>query len=113
MDREQRMTVGNMLDRSVPDESLAESGFTIQKPDTWRADACDAATTTVTAHETALRSIDPLVADLVDRESQRQREKIILIASESQPHPAVLEALASPFTSIYAEGYPPTRRVPG
>ena len=109
MDREQRMIVENMLDRSVLDEPLAESGFTIQKPDTWGADACDAATTIITAHETALRSIDPLVADLVDRESQRQREKIILIASKSQPHLAVLEALASQFTSLYAEGYPPAR----
>ena len=109
MDREQRMIVEEMLGRSVPDESFAEPGFTIQKQDTWRADAFNAATTTVTADGTSLRSIDPLVADLADRESQRQREKIILIASESQPHPAVLEALASPFTSLYAEGYPPTR----
>jgi len=109
MDREQRMMAGEVLDRGVPGESLAGSGSTIRERDTWHAGACNAATTAVTVNGTTLRSIDPLVADLVDRESRRQREKIILIASESQPHPAVLEALASPFTSLYAEGYPPAR----
>jgi len=56
-----------------------------------------------------LRTVDPLVAELIDRETRRQTEKLILIPSETVPHPAVLEALASPFTSLYAEGYAPER----
>jgi glycine hydroxymethyltransferase len=67
------------------------------------------ATATSHVNDTTLRVIDPLVADLAERERSRQEEKLILIASESRPHPAVLEALASPFTSLYAEGYPPRR----
>ena len=58
---------------------------------------------------TTLAEVDPPIAELIAREEQRQREKIILVASESAPHPAVLEALASPFTSLYAEGYPSRR----
>ena len=50
--------------------------------------------------------VDPLVGILIDRERRRQREKIVLIPSESICPPAVLEALASPFSNIYAEGYP-------
>ena len=57
----------------------------------------------------SLKDVDPLLADLVARETRRQTEKITMVASESQPHPAVMEALASPFTSLYAEGYAPQR----
>jgi len=57
----------------------------------------------------SLSACDPLVSDIIARETLRQEEKIILIASESRAHPAVLEALASPFTSVYAEGYSPRR----
>ena len=56
-----------------------------------------------------LNEVDPLLADLISREARRQEQKITLVASESRPHPAVLEALASPFTSVYAEGYAPRR----
>jgi len=61
------------------------------------------------AVESRLRSVDPLIGDLVDREARRQVEKLVMIPSESVPHPAVLEALASSFTSLYAEGYAPPR----
>jgi glycine hydroxymethyltransferase len=57
----------------------------------------------------SLQTVDPLLADLVEREARRQAEKVILIPSESVPHSAVLEALASPFTSLYAEGCAPRR----
>ncbi|MBN1859458.1 glycine cleavage system aminomethyltransferase GcvT [Candidatus Bipolaricaulota bacterium] len=53
-----------------------------------------------------LADVDPLTAKLIDIEERRQREKIILIPSESFTQPAVREALGSAFTSIYAEGYP-------
>ncbi len=109
MDRERQMMTGEVVDLGVPGQLLAGAESTIRETDAWCAGSCGAIAPTVTADGTSLRSIDPLVADLVDRESLRQREKIILIASESRPHPAVLEALASSFTSLYAEGYPPPR----
>ena len=54
----------------------------------------------------AVGEVDPFVADLIDREHARQRDKLILIPSESLTPGPVREALASPFTSIYSEGYP-------
>ncbi len=53
-----------------------------------------------------LDEVDPFTADLTRREQSRQRDKLILIPSESLTPRPVREALASPFTSIYAEGYP-------
>jgi len=53
-----------------------------------------------------IRDLDPQTAALIEAEERRQREKIILIPSESLTPPVVREALASAFTSIYAEGYP-------
>jgi glycine cleavage system T protein len=46
---------------------------------------------------------------IIDLEGGRQARKLILIPSESICPPAVRQALASPFTNIYAEGYPPAR----
>ncbi len=53
-----------------------------------------------------LAQLDRVVADLIAKEEARQWDKIILIPSESLTPPAVREAMASAFTSIYAEGYP-------
>jgi len=53
-----------------------------------------------------LAEADPALADLVRAEETRQADKIILIPSESLTPGAVREAMASAFTSIYAEGYP-------
>ncbi len=54
-----------------------------------------------------LKEADPFLARLTQWEEQRQRVKLILIPSESICPKPVREALASPFTSVYAEGYPP------
>ncbi len=61
-----------------------------------------------------LERIDPQLSALIAAEEKRQREKIILIPSESLTPPAVREALGSVFTSVYAEGYPrgPMRMLP-
>lgn len=56
--------------------------------------------------ESALKSLDPAVAGLIDYEAERQARKLILIPSESQAPAAVREALGSVFQNIYAEGYP-------
>lgn len=56
----------------------------------------------------SLQEVDPFLAQLTKWEEKRQRVKLILIPSESICPKPVREALASPFTSVYAEGYPPT-----
>ena len=53
-----------------------------------------------------LERIDSQLSALIAAEEKRQREKIILIPSETLTPPAVREALGSVFTSVYAEGYP-------
>ena len=57
----------------------------------------------------ALRATDPDIARLVEKEIQRQEEGLELIASENFVSPAVLEAMGSPLTNKYAEGYPGKR----
>ncbi|HPQ03089.1 MAG TPA: serine hydroxymethyltransferase, partial [Bacillota bacterium] len=56
-----------------------------------------------------IRREDPEVADAISNEIRRQNEKIELIASENFVSEAVLEALGSPLTNKYAEGYPGRR----
>jgi glycine hydroxymethyltransferase len=60
-----------------------------------------------------LLNVDTAVAKLIAAESQRQQQSLNLIASENYAPQAVLEALASPFTNKYAEGYPGSRYYPG
>ncbi|MBQ9756902.1 MAG: serine hydroxymethyltransferase [Clostridia bacterium] len=52
---------------------------------------------------------DPEVADAIKKEIGRQRSKIELIASENFVSPAVMEAMGTPLTNKYAEGYPGKR----
>ena len=56
-----------------------------------------------------LRNVDPQVGAAVERERQRQRENIELIASENFVSPAILEAQGSVLTNKYAEGVPGKR----
>ncbi len=56
-----------------------------------------------------LAELDPDVASLLERELERQRGEIELIASENFTWPAVLEAVGSVPTNKYAEGYPGRR----
>jgi len=49
---------------------------------------------------------DPNVNGLVEFEAERQARRLIMIPSESIAPKAVRDLLASPFTNIYAEGYP-------
>ena len=56
-----------------------------------------------------LAEADPEIAEAVQNELQRQRNKIELIASENIASRAVLEATGSVFTNKYAEGYPGKR----
>ena len=52
---------------------------------------------------------DPELAAAIKNEIGRQRSKIELIASENFVSPAVMEALGTPLTNKYAEGYPGKR----
>src|SRR5487761_280612 len=56
-----------------------------------------------------LSDADPDVAAAINREIERQRFEIELIASENIVSRAVLEAAGSPLTNKYAEGYPGRR----
>ena len=56
-----------------------------------------------------LREVDPEIAALVAKETNRQHTHLELIASENFTSEAVLEAAGSVFTNKYAEGYPNKR----
>jgi glycine hydroxymethyltransferase len=57
----------------------------------------------------ALKTADPEVYAAIEAEEIRQREKLLLIASENFASPAVLAAQGSVLTNKYAEGYPGRR----
>lgn len=53
--------------------------------------------------------VDPEIAQAIEAEANRQRNKIELIASENFVSEAVMEAMGTPLTNKYAEGYPGKR----
>jgi len=60
-------------------------------------------------HNASLRDADPAVARLIDRELRRQQNGLELIASENFASRAVIDAMGTPLTNKYAEGYPGRR----
>jgi glycine hydroxymethyltransferase len=58
---------------------------------------------------TALSQADPDAYAIVQRETERQSDNIVLIASENHASRAVMEATGSILTDKYAEGYPHKR----
>ena len=56
-----------------------------------------------------VKKVDPEIAEAIELELGRQRSKIELIASENFVSEAVMEAMGSPLTNKYAEGYPGKR----
>jgi glycine hydroxymethyltransferase len=56
-----------------------------------------------------LAAVDPVIAALIKRETERQEHGLELIASENFVSIAVLEAMGSPLTNKYAEGLPRKR----
>ncbi len=56
-----------------------------------------------------VKQADPEVWQAIQQEVGRQRGKIELIASENFVSPAVMEAMGTPLTNKYAEGYPGKR----
>jgi len=57
----------------------------------------------------AIQETDPDVYTAIRAEEKRQREKLVLIASENYASPAVLGAQGCLMTNKYAEGYPGRR----
>ncbi len=56
-----------------------------------------------------LATLDPEIASAVAKEDQRQRDSLVLIASENYASRSVLEAQATTMNNKYAEGYPGRR----
>ncbi len=56
-----------------------------------------------------VRKVDPEIANAIAGEIERQNSHIELIASENWVSEAVMEAMGSPLTNKYAEGYPSRR----
>ena len=56
-----------------------------------------------------VKTFDPELFEAINAEVERQRAHIELIASENFVSPAVMEAMGSPLTNKYAEGYPAKR----
>ena len=56
-----------------------------------------------------LKLLDPEVFEAIQEEIERERENIVLIASENYASPSILEVQGSVFTNKYAEGYPGKR----
>lgn len=56
-----------------------------------------------------LKLVDPEVYNAAEKERIREKNKIVLIASENYASEAVLEAQGTVFTNKYAEGYPGRR----
>ena len=57
----------------------------------------------------SLQDTDPEIAGIMEKEIQRQRESIVLIASENFTSKAVFDALGTPMSNKYSEGYPGAR----
>ncbi len=56
-----------------------------------------------------LSEADPVIAEAIKTDTERQNRKILLIASENYVSRAVMEATGSVLTNKYAEGYPNKR----
>ena len=61
----------------------------------------------------AVATIDPEIKRIIENEEKRQREQLVMIASENYTSAAVLEATGSVLTNKYAEGYPGRRYYAG
>jgi glycine hydroxymethyltransferase len=61
----------------------------------------------------AVATFDPEIANVIQNEQRRQRDQLVMIASENYASAAVLEVTGSVLTNKYAEGYPGRRYYAG
>src|SRR3989338_5106563 len=60
-----------------------------------------------------IEKVDPEIANLINAETNRQRDVLEMIPSENYASKAVLEALGSVLANKYSEGYPRKRYYQG
>jgi glycine hydroxymethyltransferase len=60
-----------------------------------------------------LEKIDPEISIAIDRETERQRGNLLMIASENYVTREIIDVQASVLTNKYAEGYPGARYYAG
>lgn len=60
-----------------------------------------------------LKKTDRPIYNLIKKEIKRQKDGLVLIASENYASPAVLAAMATPLSNKYSEGYPGKRYYSG
>src|SRR2546429_7026900 len=61
----------------------------------------------------ALRTDDPALVALLDRELAQQNDTLAIVAHASLAHPSVLAAAGTVLSNVTAEGYPGRRYHPG
>ena len=61
----------------------------------------------------AVATSDPEIGQIIEKEQRRQRNQLVMIASENYASAAVLETTGSVLTNKYAEGYPGRRYYAG
>jgi len=61
----------------------------------------------------AVATFDPEIANVIQNEQRRQRDQLVMIASENYASAAVLEVTGSVLTNKYAEGFPGRRYYAG
>ncbi|MBR9690958.1 serine hydroxymethyltransferase [Candidatus Woesearchaeota archaeon] len=60
-----------------------------------------------------LKKFDPQIAELIKKETNRQREGLVMIPSENYASEAVLQAMGTSLSNKYSEGYPKKRYYSG
>jgi len=61
----------------------------------------------------SVAAFDPEISGVIEKEQRRQRDQLVMIASENYTSAAVLEVTGSVLTNKYAEGYPGRRYYAG
>ena len=89
--------------------ALARAASLLTQQRSARRFASSATRAWASALNAPLRESDPALFDIMEREKRRQRESLVLIASENFTSRSVFDALGSVMSNKYSEGYPAAR----